>query len=57
MKPKKTISVPPDYLNRHEMDVISDLVFEYLKDQGIKVESFAWSIDVGYVESKGKDYL
>jgi hypothetical protein len=53
----KTISVPPDYLSHHEMDVLSDIVSEYLEDQGIKVESFGWSIDVQYVEDKGKDYL
>ena len=57
MTPTKSISVPPDYLNPHEMDVLSDIVSEYLGDQGIKVESFAWSIDVQYVESEERDYL
>ena len=52
MKPTKTISVPTDYLENHEMDVISNIVFEYMRDRGIETESFAWSIVIAYVEDK-----
>ena len=46
------ISVPPSYLENHEQDVISNIVFEYMRDQGIETESFAWSIDIQYVEDE-----
>ena len=52
MKPMKTIDFPTDHLIDQDRDVITELVYAYLVDQGIKVATFNWSIDVQYVEGE-----
>lgn len=46
----KTINFPTDHLIDQDRDVITELVWSYLVDQGIKAASFGWSIDIQYVE-------
>ena len=52
MTNEKTIKIS-DFTNQDE-DYLSELIMEHLNDKGITIQSFAFSIEVDYIEVNGE---
>jgi hypothetical protein len=46
----KTILIGTDQLSRQDLDAVSEMVHDALRDMGIEPSSFAWHIEVEYAE-------
>jgi hypothetical protein len=49
----KTILIGDDELSRQDLNAISEMVHDALRDMGIEPASFAWHIEVEYTEGEG----
>lgn len=50
----KTVLIGDNELSRQDLNAISEMVHDALRDMGIEPASFAWHIEVDYTEDGGK---
>jgi len=48
----KTVLIGNNELSRQDLNAISEMVYDALRDMGINFASFAWSIEVEYTEEE-----
>ncbi len=48
----KTVLIGDDQLSRRDLDAISEIVHDALRDIGVDPASFAWHIEVDYTETQ-----
>lgn len=49
----KTVLIGDNELSRQDLNAISEMVHDALRDMGIEPTSFAWHIEVEYTEGEG----
>lgn len=48
----KKLQFSTDHIIEPDRDTITDLIYDYLVDMGLKIEWFNWSIEVEYKEEE-----